>query len=234
MVSEPTKIVNQLTDGIVDLFSSNESRERKIKIFLSIVTIVFLIIPILFHILAFQEIQIQSNILAELSSVETSALSPEMLEKYNLLIDKCCNSRLLINDINSTVISYAEKLTASAISLYQTEISGRFQYVGYGFKVDLFKPVFIWNIIPLAVFSIIIIIILIVELKDEHKGFKKVLYHLLWSTGILIIAVTYSLILAFVLSLLFPIVFFSVEFTIGTVVFVSLVITFLFLRKLFW
>lgn len=41
MISEPTKIVNQLTDGIVDLFSSNESREKKIKIFLSIVTIVF-------------------------------------------------------------------------------------------------------------------------------------------------------------------------------------------------
>ncbi len=224
-MSEPTKIVERITGGLVDLFSKSERGGNKIKTFLSLVAIIFIVIPIVFHFLALQEIQIQANIIAELSSTEVSELSPELLERHDLLIDKCANGRLWINDINSSVKSCVEKLTKDAVSLYQTEISGWFQYVGFGFKPDVFRPVLLWNLIPLALLSVLVLVFLILEYNQENFGFKKVLYPFLWGIGILIVVGIYSTVLAYVLSLLCPVIFFTAAFTIGMVVLFSLIIT---------
>ncbi len=225
MISEPTKIVTRITDGIVDLFSKNKQHEKKIKTFLSLIAIIFVIIPIVFHFLALQELQIHANIIAELSSTDASNLSPELFNQYKLLVDKYNDRHLLISDITSSVTTYIERLTDNAISLYQTEISGRFQYVGYGFKPDLFKPILLWNLIPLIILSMFALIMLTVDYNKENSGLKKVLYPILWGTGMLIVVGIYSLILAYVLALLCPIVFFSPKITIGAIVFFSLVLT---------
>lgn len=230
-MGEATNIVERIVARIVDLFSKNERRGNKIKAFLSLVAIFFLVIPIVFHFLALQEIQIQANIISELSSTDTSSVSPELIERYNLLIDKCANERLWINDINSFIKSWLDNLTEGAVSLYQTEISGWFQYVGFGFKPDLFYPILLWNLIPLIIVSVLVIFF-VIKNNNDYFGFRKILYLILWGSGFLIVVGIYSVVLAYLLSFLCLIIFIAVEFMVVFIVAISLIITVLIVYKL--
>lgn len=160
----------------------------------------------------------------EISSVNKDNLSSDFVEKYEYLLSKSNNINLIINDIYSTLTGLVDNITKNTVSLYETEIAERFAYIGFGYKEEIFSPVFMWNMIPLTVLSILIMISLFCVL-DEYKGIKRILYPFFWSAGLQCIFSCYSAFLAFVFSCLSNRILFSASFTIAFSVVSSLIVT---------
>lgn len=229
-MSEPTEMVESVVDKTVDLICGEEDARKKLKNFLSVMAIIFVVIPIIFHFLALQEKQIYANIVSELSSVNITTLSPDLIDNYESLVKACDEDALLFNKVYSRVKAAINNFSNDKGLLYQIDFDGLIKFVGFSYKADVFRPILLWNLIPLSVLSIVFVIILGILSKDDYSGFKKILYPMLWCLGLLATVGIYSLVLGYILAWICPLILFSVDATVVIYVVLSIVVTFLLVR----
>lgn len=216
------KIYEECQHAFNPLFRKNIKLSKKVKSLLFLVIVLFILAPVGINFLAMVELNYYTNMIHSASQIDSVGMMIDLKPSYDNVINKIAATNLPINSAKNIVVSFITGFFSNSTNINAIHLSNIITYIGFSFKIEIFMPIFMWNFIPLFLFSVLI------SVSIDSGKMNKILSCLLYTIALSIASILYSGAVAYVISRLSFIVIESITLTKILTVLVS------FLFFIFW
>ncbi|MCL2628827.1 MAG: hypothetical protein FWD44_09075 [Oscillospiraceae bacterium] len=224
-------VFSNLYSDIKKAFTTISKRElkftKRLRNIVVIVIVLFIVIPIGVNFLSNIELQQYGTIIRIASEVNIEESTTLIYEEYRRLENYLSSYNLPITSFKNSVLSGFREFLVLLARFENVNFDSLLTYVGFGFKSNVFLLVFLWNIIPLVILSLIISFF--IPLSEKRKvGISDLVTILV----LLVVVSIYSAAVAIFFAFLSFFVVYSIKLTNTFIVILSVLFLVFWLYKI--